>query len=384
MKMHLLRFGFRTVMLTSAFLVACGGGQSGPEIGDLDGPEAMRIVFVSNRDGNDEIYMVNGDGGGLSRLTENAGMDQMPAWSPDGRLIAFVSDRDAAVGTTPATRDVYVMNADGSGQRRLTQNSRNNVHPVWSPDGSRVAYVSQYRIHVIRADGSGETQVSPWDASLAIPVWSPDGLRIAAWTAASGGSLYVVNSDGSSPQVLAHSGFPAGPIWSPDGSRILFGCDADVCIIDSDGSDLVRLPVQAQYWAKPLWWSKDGLTLAFSAFKTGKIVAYVMNVDGSGLEQLPDIDLTDASLLYGAAVRAFPSVVGGNIVYLLNADGSDRILADDIESDTPVWSPDGSLIASSVSTASGGGYLFIRSPDGSGRTTVIPRGESPAWSPVRQ
>src|SRR5687768_12703256 len=87
-----------------------------------------KIAFVSTRDGNGEIYVMDADGSEQTRLTSNAAFDFFPAWSPDGSKIAFTSDRDG-------NYDVYVMNADGSEQTRLTSNAARDIEPAWSPDG---------------------------------------------------------------------------------------------------------------------------------------------------------------------------------------------------------------------------------------------------------
>ena len=113
-----------------------------------------RIAFVSGRDGDSEIYVMNADGSGVSRLTDNPGRDWNPRWSPDGGRIAFTSDRDG-------DSEIYVMNADGSGVSRLTDNSADDHNPSWSPDGGRIAFNSDrdggWEIYVMNADGSGVT-----------------------------------------------------------------------------------------------------------------------------------------------------------------------------------------------------------------------------------
>src|SRR2546428_3635816 len=94
-----------------------------------------KIAFASDRDVNFEIYLMDADGGGQIRLTENSGEDYSPAWSPDGKRLAFVSTRDG-------NAEIYVMNSDGTGQTRLTNNSASDLHPAWTPDGSRIAFVT--------------------------------------------------------------------------------------------------------------------------------------------------------------------------------------------------------------------------------------------------
>ncbi len=122
---------------------------------------------------NSEIYVMNADGSGQRRLTRNAASDFAPAWSPDGRKIAFVSRRDGNC-------EIYVMNADGSGQRRLTRN------PAYDGDACLVARraedrlrKSNWHIYVMNADGSGQRRLTHNAARDLGPAWSPDGRKIA-------------------------------------------------------------------------------------------------------------------------------------------------------------------------------------------------------------
>src|SRR5438105_9654472 len=173
---------------------------------------------------------MNANGSGLHNLTSTPGSDGGPAWSPDGRRIAFVSDRDGLY-------DIYVMNADASGPRRLTENADNEDQPVWSPDGTKIAFarsrVGSRGIYVMNADGSGVTQLVASSARVVFvnPVWSPDGSKIAYEfdeivcntrnCFIANANIYVMNADGSGLQNLT-TGMNRGPVWSPEGRRIAF------------------------------------------------------------------------------------------------------------------------------------------------------------------
>src|SRR5437667_4733330 len=119
-----------------------------------------KIAFVSNRDRNFEIYSVNPDGSGQTRLTNNPSADEDPAYSPDGTKIAFVSNRDSLDPLYVKT-DIYVMNADGSQQRKVseTPDKEESLQPTWSPDGSRIALIrlsdAGNKIMIINANGTG-------------------------------------------------------------------------------------------------------------------------------------------------------------------------------------------------------------------------------------
>jgi len=271
-------------------------------------PDGRRIAFVSHRDGNSEVYVMNADGSGKRNLTRSRASDDSPtffsaiassapAWSRDGRRIAFLR---------PATRsykypgrgvirrdgnDLYVVNADGSGLRNLTRNLR-PTHPysqlVWSPDG-RTIYFGRY---LVRTDGSGARRL-PYIPVTA--VWSPDGRRIAFAAKGSPPSpsqtdIYVMNADGSGKRKLTHN--ESGnkePAWSPDGRKIAFQStrngNREIYVMNADGSgkrNLTRNPAQD---GSPSW-SPDGRRIAFVSNRAGRLEAHVMNADGSGQRSL--------------------------------------------------------------------------------------------------
>jgi len=187
-----------------------------------------QIAFTSDRDGNSEIYVMNADGSGQTNLTNNPAGDFGPDWSPDGSRIAFQSGRDGS-------GEIYVMNADGSGQTNLTGGS----DPDWSPDGSRIAFVSirdeGLEIYVMDADGSNQARFPLVQSDPVTLAWSPDGSRIAYASQLVVGTgpaprirpqIYVIDADGSNEVLLTEADPDTAnldPAWSPDGSRIATG-----------------------------------------------------------------------------------------------------------------------------------------------------------------
>ena len=266
--------------LASLGLSTCGGSGPAPTAVPTTVPTAVpttiptivpqthsRIVFASNRDGNDEIYVMNPDGSGQTRLTDNSAADGSPSWSPDGHRIVFHSGRDG-------NADIYVMNADGSGQTRLTDNRAADGSPSWSPDGHRIAFTStrdeNYNIYVMNADGSDQTRLTnnpAWDFS---PSWSPDGRRIAFTSNRDENyNIYVMNADGSDQTRLTNNpAWDFSPSWSPDGRRIAFISTRDgnpeIYVMNADGSDQMRLTDNPASDSRPSW-SPDGCRIVFQS-----------------------------------------------------------------------------------------------------------------------
>ena len=192
-------------------------------------PDGTRIAFASDRDGKDEIYLMDADGGRQTRITDNDAWDQLPAWSPDGTRIAFASDRDETFNF-----DIYLMDPDGGNVTRLTDNSAWDATPAWSP-GTRIAFASlrdgNPEIYLMDADGDGQTRLTDNDAWDATPAWSPDGTRIAFTSDRDetfNFDIYLMDADGGNVTRLTnHDAEDWDPAWSPDGTRIAFQSDRD-------------------------------------------------------------------------------------------------------------------------------------------------------------
>ena len=244
------------------------------------GPPQQRIAY-SAADG--EIYIVNPDGSGRSRLTNSPGSDATPAFSADGKRIAFSSERDGNM-------EIYVMNADGSGATRLTDNAAKDAFPVWSPDGEHIAFISvldgDSEVLVMNADGSEQTNVTNSAGFDGHPAWSPDGKRIAFLSDRAGEfQWYFMAPDGSSveprfpvnlpEEYLDLLGFFGGD-WSLDGEFFAYTTVEAFPFVQAEPAPLIRVeglqPGACHFvWLQSVGpvWSPDGMALAFHTFYQG-------------------------------------------------------------------------------------------------------------------
>lgn len=253
-----------------------------------------RLVFTSLRDRDaTEIYVMNDDGTNPIRLTNNTAEDENPVWSPDRSRIAFVSDRDGK-------KDIYVMNADGTNQINISNKPDSYEYdPSWSPDGSRIVFESNrsgnHDIFVMDVDGSNLRQITTDPGYDGNPSWSPDGSLIAFESDRDNDGnreIYVMNTDGTNQTKISDkSGYnDESPNWSPDGSRIAFHSDynndREIYVMNADGSDRIQVTNNPSYDDIMPSWSPDGLSLAYSSGDVGGYSIYKINVDGTYNTQL--------------------------------------------------------------------------------------------------
>ncbi|WP_251980640.1 TolB family protein [Salinibacter ruber] len=300
-----------------------GGGSADNLIAFESDPDEL-----SDNDGDAEIYTVRPDGSGLSQATNTVGASVQPTWSPDGSRIAFISNRDE-----DANGEIYTARPDGSDLRQVTDPANvedgqiSDITPEWSPSGDRIAFTrdpdttardtTEARIYTVDPDGSDLRQVAEDKAIGLSPAWSPDGSRIA-FTAPGPGAIFTIRPDGSDLRQVT-----------------------DRSNVDGNFGDI-----------SPAW-SPDGSRIAFSSDRdedaNGEI--YTVDPDGSDLKQITD---------------------GGN---------SENRVSDLF----PAWSPDGSRIVFASSRDQGPGLdIYTIRPDGSElkRITNNDRFDSrPAWLP---
>jgi TolB protein len=262
-----------------------------------------KIAFTSDRDGNLEIYVMNNDGTGQVRLTSNPGTDSLPAFSPDGRKIAFISQNPSPTFAV----NIKLMNADGTNQIELTPityfNSQypweDNKSLSWSPDGSKIAFDDAGEIFTINVDGSNRTNLTNHPDGDSAPSWSPDGSRILFVSSRVGFmTMHTMNADGSDVRALPSEGefWDMLPDWSPTGNKIVFAVGSEnyippLYIANADGTN--RQPFDgcdgfcASHRNKPKW-SPDETKIVFqiSQHFSNDTEIYVKNVNGGGLTQL--------------------------------------------------------------------------------------------------
>jgi TolB protein len=265
----------------SPLFAAQGGG------GNSCAPKCNAPILLDHGvNGGLQHFVARVDADGSNFAVLRAGSN--PAWGPGYKKIAF-SYTCAVPGT-----DICTMNADGTGATPIT-NDGTNMFPSWSPDGTKIAFVStrtgSYQIFTMNADGTNQKQITSVAANI-YPSWSPDGTKILFDSNRKGNDdIFVMNADGSNVQQLTTDpGLDAGAVWSPDGKHIAYanlGPGCDIVIMKADGSAKKKIVTDLADCTGPSW-SPNGNKLAFASdvSGTGIVAIFTMNLDGSGLTQI--------------------------------------------------------------------------------------------------
>jgi dipeptidyl aminopeptidase/acylaminoacyl peptidase len=254
-------------------------------------PDGRRVAFTTFRHGRGEIYAMNVDGSGQRRLTRNPAHDDHAAWSPDGRRIAFTSFRSG-------NAEIYAMNGDGSRVTRLTRNPRHDYLPAWSPDGRRIVWTSYQdgdaELFAMDADGTDQRRLTDNTRADTSADWSSGGIAFVSTRDQATFNVYVMNEDGSNVRRVTTSALNhEQPDWSPDGTQLLYVSEsqgtlgpADIFAVRADGTGTRRITESEGRDDWPAW-SPDGRRMLFTrglTFRTPEI--FVANADGSRARRL--------------------------------------------------------------------------------------------------
>ena len=238
-------------------------------------PTTAKIAFMTARNKNRDIYLINPDGSGMERITHHPAMDVGPRWSPTGEQILFESDRDRV----PLSWDLYLMDADGSNVRRIFAKSRDRRSAVWSPDGKQIVYTRWEQginyIYIAPIDGKKEARVIIGSQ----PSWSPDGTEIAF---IEGGTRDPKRISILDVRTRNHKFFfpPKAPdwvrhvAWAPRGDKLAFSWSRDIgdmdaetiYIVNRDGTGVRQILDKTVGRAVEPSWSPSADTLLYHAF----------------------------------------------------------------------------------------------------------------------
>jgi len=338
-------------------------------------PDGQHVVFVSNRSGREDIWLLRIKGSVLKSLTHEQGENDAPAFSPNGREIAFQRDGN-----------IFLMSVDGSGQHPVASGAR----PAWSPDGKRLAFQSVRDdvsgIYVLDLTTGSERRLTVPEAPCSEPAWSPDGTKIVYSRET---HLFVMDFDGGNVRQLIPGAMlaAAAPAWSPDGKRIAFtGAFARsraIFLMNLDGTEITRITDgEGEGEAK---FSRDGQRVFFESTAPGN----------SDIFSAPVPLKLGRRLTFDAAQDQSPSLspTGGQIVFSSNRTGRPDIFVQDLgtgqvqnltdnpaDDEHPAWSPDGTRIAFD-SNRSGRKQVFVMKANGRDTVPIADESFEPGWSP---
>jgi Tol biopolymer transport system component len=290
-----------------------------------------KIAFFFGAQGDyRDIFSINLDGTGLRNLTANGANNTLFRWSPDGSKIAFVSDGDGRDNAY----DLYEIAADGGGLTKLSTSGEVGTFD-WSPDSSKIVF-SDGPLRTVNADGSGLTQITDSEHLYQRPAWSPDGNKIAVEKDPSPTSqIYTINPDGTGETRVTDTRYEeVGPVWSPDGKKLAVttnretGCQTDRCytiyIMNADGSAQTRLTDETVTDFAPQW-SPDGSKIAFLS----GLYLYTINADGTHERRLAVANGYETWSPDSSQIAFARFAIADPKIYLINADGSgERFLVD--------------------------------------------------------
>ena len=256
------------------------------------GVAKTRIACVSDKTGHKELYVMDYDGQNLRKLTADRSISMSPAWSPDGRVLAYVSYRDR-------NPDLYGLDMESGRRWKISGVEGLNISPAWAPNGKRLAVTLSKdggaEIYTMTMDGNDLERLTYGIADNVSPSWSPNGREIA-FTSGRGGfpQIYIMGVDGTDARRVTFEGsYNASPHWSSRGDRIVFVSQIKglfkIATINPDGSDFRVLTNGPGNDENPMW-SPSGRQIVFSSSRKGKTGIFIMNADGTELERITPND----------------------------------------------------------------------------------------------
>jgi len=400
---------------------------------------AERIAFASDKPGNDDIFVINSDGSGLMRLTDDPSEDSDPAWSPDGTRIVFASRREGTIqlfviGTddrnvrrvitdsvVPArapnwspdgewiafhseqggNTDLYKVRADGTDLTRLTDALERDSHPVWSPNGEHILFLSDRaeddagcsELYVMDANGGDMTRLTHNEGKEGYATWSPDGQRILFVSEMEGSrDIYLMDADGSNVTWLANVDYDRHPTFAPDGQRFVFDSTVNrqqLFLATLQDGEPTQIRTGLAKSSSPAWSPVKGDEhIAFVGRFDGDWEIYSMWDDGTDLLRLMDTESNE--------VQPRISPDGRQVAFASDIDGDYEIWLEDARTPAPwirltnntgndwqpAWSPDGRKLAF-ASDRDGDWDIYVMNANGTGvvQLTNDPAEDSfPAWS----
>jgi TolB protein len=252
-----------------------------------------KIAFSSDRTGNREVWMMDYDGYNQRQITVSKNINLSPDLSPDGKRIAY----STYAATENIVSQVIILYSIYTGDKKtlFTKGSLNSA-PAWSPDGRRIAFASNFEkytdIYAINTDGTGLRKLTFGRSIDTSPAWNPKSGQIAFTSDRSGNPMiYVMNEDGTNEQRITYVGeYNESAAWSPDGSKLAYvsrsGAIFDIYVVMDMATGKVRRLTQNDLSNENPVWAPDSRHMAFASNRTGRYQIWSMSVDGTKLRQL--------------------------------------------------------------------------------------------------